>query len=87
MLFCGIGETTINSLLDGGIKFAICVELNPSADSTKEISNATRPLTPRLVDKGGFSFIYFDLETTGLSNELCITTDKYKYRIWNQNFS
>lgn len=72
MLFCGIGEITINSLLDGGIKFATRVDLNPYADSTKEISNATRPLTPRLVDKGGFSFIYFDLETTGLSNELCL---------------
>lgn len=56
VLFCGIGETTINSLLDGGIKFAIRVDLNPSADCTKEISNATRPLTPRLVVKGIFIY-------------------------------
>lgn len=42
------------------------VDLNTSEDSIEEIPDATQPPTPRLVDEGGNTFIYFDLETTGL---------------------
>lgn len=52
------------------------VDLNPSADSIEEIPDASWPTTPRLVDEGGNTFIYFDLETTGLGNEL------YLYYNW-----
>lgn len=49
-----------------GATYKSGVDLNPSADSIEEIPDATLPPTPRLVDEGGNTFIYFDLETTGL---------------------
>lgn len=45
------------------------VDLNPSATSsasTEEIPDTVVRPTPTVVDKGNHTFIYFDLETTGL---------------------
>ncbi|XP_052691838.1 uncharacterized protein LOC128169818, partial [Crassostrea angulata] len=45
------------------------VDLNPSATSsasTEEIPDTVVRQTPTVVDKGNHTFIYFDLETTGL---------------------
>lgn len=52
-----------------GTTYQSGVDLNPSATSsasTEEIPDTVVRPTPTVVDKGNHTFIYFDLETTGL---------------------
>ena len=54
-----------------GTTYQPAVDLHPSISTasmvnTREIPDAALPLIPKSVDNGQNSFLYFDLETTGL---------------------
>ncbi|XP_061177117.1 uncharacterized protein LOC133185843 [Saccostrea echinata] len=58
-----------------GTTYQTAVDLNPttSLETTQEIPDATVPPTLKVVENGKNTFLYFDLETTGLGTSCDIT--------------